>query len=233
VDNLEHRIDEATGRPRRPEKQADRGPTAWISTVGNAAAARLFRRTAGGGGVVDERVAGEIQERRGGGGELDHRVRDELGPTLGHDFSDVRVHTDARADALNRAVHAEAFTTGRDIFFRSGKYDPTSNEGRRLLAHELTHVVQQRDAPPATELTVSDPGDASERQASAVAERVAAPSVAPAPAQTVARAEDEQPEEVQTSALAREEEEKPEEQPEEQAAASPIQREDDEIDEAT
>jgi hypothetical protein len=55
------------------------------------------------------------------------------------------VHTDARSDALNRALEARAFTTGQDIFFRSGEYDPGSAAGQALLAHELAHVVQQHD----------------------------------------------------------------------------------------
>jgi len=66
---------------------------------------------------------------------------------FGSDFSDVRIHTDIRADQLNRDVNAVAFTTGKDIFFRNGLYDPGSFTGRQLLAHELTHVVQQRGTP--------------------------------------------------------------------------------------
>jgi hypothetical protein len=196
--------------------------------VGNAAAARLFRSAIGASGEVEEPVARSIQAKRGGGNELDQGVRADLGAAMGHDFSDVRVHTDAESDALNKSVRAEAFTTGRDVFFGAGKYDPTSNQGRKLLAHELTHVVQQRNAAPASELKVSDPGDASERQAAAVAEHVAAPPVQ-APAASVARAEDtEAPdEEVQTAPLARQEAD--EEPAEEQAAAMPIQRQEDEL----
>lgn len=66
---------------------------------------------------------------------------------LGADFGGVRVHTDERADALNRSLRARAFTTGADIFFRRGAYDPASPGGREVLAHELTHVVQQQGMP--------------------------------------------------------------------------------------
>ena len=98
---------------------------------------------------------------------------------MGDDFSDVRVHTDAEANELNHDLQADAFTTGKDIFFRDGKYNPASSDGQKLLAHELTHVVQQRDAPSGgAEMTVSDPGDASERQASDVAEKVSSGSAA-------------------------------------------------------
>jgi hypothetical protein len=65
---------------------------------------------------------------------------------FGADFSGVRVHTDSKSDSLNRSVQAKAFTTGSDIFFRSGTYQPASSGGQELLAHELTHVVQQGGA---------------------------------------------------------------------------------------
>jgi hypothetical protein len=68
-------------------------------------------------------------------------------PRFGHDFSQVRIHTDARADAAAAAVGAVAFTAGRDIVFRSGEYAPETREGSHLLAHELTHVVQQATVP--------------------------------------------------------------------------------------
>jgi hypothetical protein len=63
--------------------------------------------------------------------------------SFGTDFSRVRVHTSSQSDTLNRQLQARAFTTGSDIFFRSGEYKPTSGAGQQLLAHELTHVVQQ------------------------------------------------------------------------------------------
>ena len=62
---------------------------------------------------------------------------------FGHDFSQVRVHTDTRAAESARAVNARAYTVGRNVVFGSGQYAPGSGEGQRLLAHELTHVVQQ------------------------------------------------------------------------------------------
>jgi hypothetical protein len=65
-------------------------------------------------------------------------------PRFGHDFSHVRVHTDERADESAREVNAIAYTVGRNIIFGQGRYGPASTEGRRLLAHELTHVIQQR-----------------------------------------------------------------------------------------
>jgi len=88
-------------------------------------------------------VAGEVSRQRGRGSTLDGGVRQFMEPRFGADFSSVRVHTNPQADTLNRALSARAFTTGRDIFFRSGEYRPGSASGRELIAHELTHVVQQ------------------------------------------------------------------------------------------
>ena len=84
-----------------------------------------------------------IENARGGGDSLPDDTRSFLEPRFGQDFSDVRIHTGAEADQLNDTVQARAFTTGSDIFFRDGEYNPNSDAGRELLAHELTHVVQQ------------------------------------------------------------------------------------------
>ena len=66
---------------------------------------------------------------------------------MGADFSGVKVHTDAQADQLNQSIQAKAFTTGQDIFFRQGAYQPGSRGGQELLAHELTHTIQQGGTP--------------------------------------------------------------------------------------
>ena len=87
-----------------------------------------------------------IQQARGGGSALPVSVRESMETAFGTDFTSVRVHTDARADSLNQSLSARAFTTGRDIFFGSGEYGPETRQGQELLAHELTHVVQQTGA---------------------------------------------------------------------------------------
>lgn len=74
---------------------------------------------------------------------LDAATRAQLEPRFGHDFSDVRVHRDPQAAASARALRAKAFTVGNDIVFAAGRFSPTTNPGRQLLAHELAHVVQQ------------------------------------------------------------------------------------------
>jgi Domain of unknown function (DUF4157) len=78
------------------------------------------------------------------GQPLDELTRTFMGRQFGHDFSRVRVHTDEKATRAASALQAHAFTLGRDIFFGQGEFAPFSQNGRRLLAHELTHVVQQR-----------------------------------------------------------------------------------------
>jgi hypothetical protein len=95
------------------------------------------------GGPVAPEVEAAIQRARGGGQPLDRAIQAQMGETLGHDFSDVRIHTGAQADALNQQLNARAFTTGRDLFFSHGAYEPDSGSGRELIAHELSHVVQQ------------------------------------------------------------------------------------------
>jgi hypothetical protein len=100
------------------------------------------------GGFVDSGVRQAIQRERGRGQALPEDVRTPMEQALGADFSRVRLHTDARADQLNRGLQARAFTTGHDVFLRRGEADLSSRAGRALIAHELTHVVQQDGGQP-------------------------------------------------------------------------------------
>jgi hypothetical protein len=149
-------------------------PAAGVaSSVGNRAFRQLIGRTPGDGimpgGVVHPDVASTIAMTNGSGHTLDSDTRDRLAPHVGDPLTDVRVHTDTTADALARSVSARAFTTGTDVYFAAGEYRPGSSDGDSLLAHELTHVTQQRGAPTSGPLTVSEPGDAMETEADAVA----------------------------------------------------------------
>jgi hypothetical protein len=74
---------------------------------------------------------------------LPAKILREMNKKFGTDFSDVKIHCDEEAALLTKALQAQAFTHGRDIFFNTGKYKPYDPEGQLLLAHELTHVVQQ------------------------------------------------------------------------------------------
>src|SRR5436309_2424225 len=92
------------------------------------------------------------------GQSLDEATRASMESRLGHDFSQVRVHTDTRAAKSARAVNALAYTVGQDVVFGTGRYAPETPSGRQLLAHELVHTVQQgAAAPPAGTIEVSKP----------------------------------------------------------------------------
>src|SRR5262249_62030497 len=77
------------------------------------------------------------------GGELERRERESFEPRLGRDFSGVRIHVDSAAAESARAVGAHAYAAGSHVVFGAGRYRPETDDGRRLLAHELVHVVQQ------------------------------------------------------------------------------------------
>jgi hypothetical protein len=112
---------------------------------------------------------------RSSGQPLDPATRAFMEPRFGHDFSAVRVHTDARAAESARAVNALAYTVGRDVTFGPGQYAPATSAGRRLIAHELAHVVQQGDRPGSVPgLALGSPASESERVAEQVSSRVAA-----------------------------------------------------------
>lgn len=117
-----------------------------------------------------------IQGKRGGGMGLDSPVRGQMEKAFGADFSGVRVHHDHAANSLNHALQARAFTTGQDIFFRQGAYQPGTSGGRELIAHELTHVVQQNgervEKKVQAKMTVSQPGDIYEVEADRMATAV-------------------------------------------------------------
>lgn len=84
-----------------------------------------------------------LASQKGGGNPLFNEVRAFMEPRFGVDFGQVRVHTDSESIQMNRELNAQAFAHGRDIYFGAGKYNPGSSDGKHLLAHELTHVVQQ------------------------------------------------------------------------------------------
>jgi hypothetical protein len=117
-------------------------------TYGNQYVKRVLGVATKGEVEVTPEVEATIEHSRGGGQSLDTGVRRHMESAFGNDFSGVRIHTDSQSHSLNRAVNAIAFATGQDIFFRDGAYNPESSGGKELLAHELTHVVQQNGAAP-------------------------------------------------------------------------------------
>jgi|GEM_PF-3866349 len=101
----------------------------------------LVQRQAG--GEASEDLDRSIQQARGSGQALDKSLRPQMEQAMGADFSGVRVHTDPQSDRMSRSIQAKAFTTGQDIFFKQGEYNPGTKGGQELVAHELTHVMQQ------------------------------------------------------------------------------------------
>jgi hypothetical protein len=212
--------------------QQGRAAAAGRSDVLGEAGLMGLQRAAGNNAVssmVEEEPSPVHEVVSSGGRPLEPEVRADMEGRLGHDFGDVRVHDDAAAHSSAQAVNAHAYTVGSNVVFQRDKYDPGSDDGRTMLAHELTHVVQQRSGtvdgtPTGGGIKVSDPSDRFEREAAANAERVMA---APAPAQPAP------PAPVQTAAVQRDtEEEAPpvqraapeEEEQEETAQGSFVQR---------
>jgi|GEM_PF-4773038 len=90
-----------------------------------------------------EELQTKLDSSKGSGQALDQNVKAEMGNKMGADLSDVKIHTDHSAHEMSEGINAKAFTHGQDIYFKQGNYNTNSNEGKELLAHELTHTVQQ------------------------------------------------------------------------------------------
>ncbi len=95
------------------------------------------------GQTTSAETENRIEARRGAGATLPDAAKRDMESQFGQDFSQVRIHTDSEAADLCAETNARAFTVGNDIFFAPGEFSPESDSGRELLAHELTHVVQQ------------------------------------------------------------------------------------------
>ncbi len=139
------------------ERQADAVADNVVAGAGNPAAQvqakpgdpeledKLQRKEDANGtaGLDSSAFSGQLDATKGGGEALPPELSHSMGAAIGADFSGVRIHTDSTAAALSRSISAQAFTSGSDIYFNEGKYDTTSTAGQHLLAHELTHTVQQ------------------------------------------------------------------------------------------
>ena len=171
-----------TGRPpRRPPAEAPLSPA--VGQLGSSELGRL-QRAVGNRAVVQllsedeaepELAGGVIDAVTAPGAPLEAGIQREMSGRLGADFSGVRVHTGPAASASADSLGARAYTLGEDVVFAESAYAPATGEGRRTLAHELTHVVQQRNGPVEGSDTgggvaVSDPADRFEQEAAAVAE---------------------------------------------------------------
>jgi hypothetical protein len=135
-------------------------------SAGNRAVSAVLAASAWKGGKDSLRTTGR---------PLPESIRTQMEPSFRHDLSHVRLHTDPVAAASAEAVHARAYAVGRDIVFARGRFQPESPSGKRLLAHELAHVIQQERGGGTPPL---DPDARHEREADAVAKAVASGSTA-------------------------------------------------------
>jgi hypothetical protein len=178
----------------RKDEAGSVGPEALMQGRTDAltpAAVMHLQKTAGNASVsaaLEEQEPSLVKDvvGSGGGTPLDNDTRGFMESRLGADFSDVRVHSDATATESARSVQAHAYTVGSDVVFQSDKYAPESDSGKRMLAHELTHVVQQRSGPvdgtpAAGGIQISNPSDRFEQAAESTADRVMSSSTATAP----------------------------------------------------
>jgi hypothetical protein len=156
-----------------PEDAAEREAVSAARQVMTMNAPPALARSEG--GVIQRQAADETPARipaasAGGGEPLPGSVRGFMEPRFGHDFGAVRIHTDTQAATLSQGLAARAFTTGSDIYFGNGQYQPETPGGRELIAHELAHTVQQGAAPAAmvqrsADLTLTpQPGPAIQRE---------------------------------------------------------------------
>ena len=156
------------------ELQMKRDPAGTLQREGDDEELQMKPEVGAEGGTISSGLANRISAVRGSGAGLDDGTRGNMEQAFGTSFSDVRIHTSSESDTLNRSVSALAFTTGNDIFFRQGVYQPGSTEGNQLLAHELTHVVQQRTMPSSGGgMHVGPAGDSYEQEADARGAHVA------------------------------------------------------------
>ncbi|MET0132074.1 MAG: DUF4157 domain-containing protein [Kibdelosporangium sp.] len=158
-------------------KEPEHDPVGGVLAGGNQMVARLLEGD--GTGSAGDQIANQIRAKLGGGSPLPAQLRSQMETGLGQSLGNVRLHTDATAANLSNQLNARAFTTGNDVFFNSGAYNPATPEGYSTLAHELTHTVQQSSGPVegnqvSPGLAVSDPHDHDERHAHATAEKLTA-----------------------------------------------------------
>jgi hypothetical protein len=129
-------------RPGMGEEET-KGPIPGASEEDEIQPKSLVQRRTNAKGTADENIEQSIEQTRGSGQPLEDNVRAPMENAFGANFGGVRIHNNAQSDNLNKSLQARAFTTGQDIHFSQGAYNPNSKSGQELLAHELTHVVQQ------------------------------------------------------------------------------------------
>ena len=127
-----------------PDDHDEQEADAVANTIVNGG--KIARKISGGGGssgiAVSTQMESQLSQLQGGGRQMPEGLRNMMESGFGQDFSQVRLHTDSEAASMSSSIHAKAFTLGKDIYFNRGQFSPETSEGQRLVAHELTHVVQ-------------------------------------------------------------------------------------------
>jgi Domain of unknown function (DUF4157) len=137
------------GKPGEQKKKDEKPATAQKQPLASGITrvqAQSLQTKADAGGSVPGDVEHRIDATRGGGAPLPANTRGEMESQFGTDFGNVNIHTGSEAQSLSSDLNAKAFTVGNDVYFNNGAFAPETQEGKHLLAHELTHVVQQGGA---------------------------------------------------------------------------------------
>jgi hypothetical protein len=211
-----------SANPRENERQARQKTQKLpllLQKLGNRTVQRLVtQRSSSEPYQLDDETAQRIQSSRSGGQPLESQLQKQMSEQFGYDMSGVKVHASQESNALNQELNAKAFTTGHDIFFKEGAYEPNSKDGQKLLSHELAHVVQQGTGQVhgSGGMTVNAPGDRFEQDADTAAGEISS-AMAPAGIQKQEMPEEEelaqaQEEDEEEMVQAQEEEEEEEEE---------------------
>ena len=126
------------------QKAADEEAVQMSSEEEKVQQKSVIQRSGDGKSFASPALASQINGSKGSGTPLSPNLNAELSSKIGSDFSKVKIHTDAKSADMNRQLGAKAFTHGNDVYFNKGNFNPGTPDGKRLLAHELTHVVQQK-----------------------------------------------------------------------------------------
>ena len=149
----------------QPGDQNEQEANAVASTIvgGGKISRQISGGTGGSSGIaVSSQMESQLSRLQGGGRPMPDGLRSMMESGFGQDLSNVRLHTDSEAASMSSSIHAKAFTHGNDIYFNRGQFSPETAEGQRLVAHELTHTIQQsgkvaRDpTPPSSDDSMDD-----------------------------------------------------------------------------
>jgi hypothetical protein len=139
-------------------------PDLQTKPIGQNNTPTIMAKGEAGGIKASPKVESQINSSKGQGAALPKDTQKEMGGKIGSDFSDVKVHTDSNAIQMNKDLNAKAFTHGKDVYFNEGNYNPGSKNGKHLLAHELTHTVQQGEGNSSIQRSIEDEVDEKTKQ---------------------------------------------------------------------